>query len=259
MPKNASFLPEDYVEKRAQRRTNFFNITLFLIVMGGIVGAFIVNDRQHGDVRALQASVNQQFADAAKRLEQLDELQGRKTEMLRKAEVSSVLVERVPRSLLLSELINNMPSTLSLVEFKLETKVVQNSRRAVTALDKAKAASRFAKTNGAGQPDIKPTEITINLTGVAPTDMEVSQFMSALSKNPLVQDLNLAYSLETKIQDQLMRRFRIDLVIEQDLDLTAVQPRKVERELKQNPMDQTAGSRLMAPVGGAGLKDTSGN
>ena len=54
---------------------------------------------------------------AAQRIEQFNQLQGQKEKMLRKAKVTSVLIERIPRSVILAELINHMPGTLSLLEF----------------------------------------------------------------------------------------------------------------------------------------------
>ena len=121
----SSFLPDDYVEKRKQHRTNVVNLTLFVVVMAAILGAFFVTDRQRTEVRSLQRDVNAQFEEAAKRLEQLDQLQVQKKQMVRKARVTGVLLERVPRSLILSELVNSMPSTVSLEELDLTTKVIR--------------------------------------------------------------------------------------------------------------------------------------
>ena len=137
---NTSFLPEDYVEKKTQRRTNLISISLFVIVMGFIIGAFVVTDRQRVEVAQLQQQVNKEFEEAAKRLEQLNDLQARKQEMIRKARITAMLIERLPRSLILADLINQMPTTLSLLELELQTKVIRvNTRKiATTALEKAK-------------------------------------------------------------------------------------------------------------------------
>lgn len=249
---NASFLPEDYLERRAQRRTNIFSLLLFVIVMGGVVGAFFVTDRQRTEVRSMKVAVNKQFEEAARRLEQLEQLQARKEQMIQKAKVAATLLERVPRTLVLSELINNMPKEVSLLEFTMDTKVLPK-KVAATALDQAKAdAARNARNGGVPEPEVIPTEVMLNLVGVAPTDVMVAQYMSDLGKSPLFTELNLAFSEETTIDQAQMRKFRIELKVNQDVDLAKVEPLMVQRgELKQNPMrntlQKTAQSKIISP------------
>ena len=246
-----SFLPEDYVEKKTQRRTNIISLTLFVVVMTSIIGAFFVTDRQRAEVYELQRQVNVQFEEAAKRLEQLDQLQKRKEEMLRKASVTAVLIERVPRSLILAELINQMPSTLSLLDLDLKTKVVQGYVTAATAMDLAKQRSKNGKTDSP-QPQVQKTNVSMRLVGVAPTDVQVAQFMTSLSRSPMFNDVNLAFSEEVNLSDErLMRKFRIDLRLNQDVDIQEMDPTRTQRGLKQNPMRSTvqidASGRLVIP------------
>lgn len=236
---NASFLPEDYLEKRIQRRTNIISLLLFAVVMAGVVGAYAVTDRQRVEVGVLQKQVNNRFEEAAKRLEQLDQLQHKKEQMIQKARVTAVLLERVPRTMILSELINNMPSTISLLELGLDSHVVQTPMRAANAMDKArqeKKARKAEEKSGQPEPEIKECEVTLAVQGVAPTDVQVAQYMTALGRSLLFTDLNLAYSEEVSIDDQVMRRFRIEMKINQDVDLQKVEPTMVRREIKANPM-----------------------
>ncbi len=249
---NTNFLPEDYIKKKTQRRTNIISLTLFVVVMVGIVGAFLVTDRQRAEVLELQTQVNKQFEEAAKRLEQLDYLQQRKEEMLRKAKVTAVLIERVPRSLILAELINQMPSTLSLLDLDLKTKVIQPTARPVTALDKAKK-KRLRKKIGQGDPVQQETLSTLQLVGVAPTDVQVAQFMTSLGRSDMFTDVNLAFSEEVRMKEnQPMRKFRIDLKLNQDVDVQALEPKLVKRELKFNPINNTiqidASGKLVVPT-----------
>jgi uncharacterized protein YneF (UPF0154 family) len=238
MANNNSFLPEDYLEKRITRRTNAICITLFAVVMVGVVGAFFVTNRQRSEVRDLQTQVNLQFEEAARRLEQLDELRSRKQQMIQKARITSVLVERVPRSLMMSELINHMPQTLSLLELDLETKVVRSQPRAKTAMEREAKRSRKDRKKDQQPPPIQvqSTEMILNMVGVAPTDDEVAEFMSALSSHELFYAVNLVFTEDATIQDHAARKFRLEMKVSQDMDLSQVEPTKVARELKQNPM-----------------------
>ncbi len=242
-----SFLPEDYVEKKLQRRTNLICVGLFAVVVVAVVAAFYVTDQQRHDVRKLQASVNNQFAEAARRLEQLDQLQERKEQAMSKAQLTTILLEKVPRSLLLSEMVNNMPLDLTLTDMTLETKVVRVKRTSLTALEDAKkkaADAKSSKSTKKGKADDKKdeppalpeTEVLISVTGLAPTDLLVAQFMGDLSKCLLFTDLNLAFSEQMDKEDANSRRFRIDMKLNQDIDLQKYQPLRVARDLKLNPM-----------------------
>ena len=234
-----SFLPEDYLEKRAQRRANVICVTLFVIVVAGVLGAFYVGGRQQSEVKAQLDDVNRRFAEAEQRLIQLDELEKRKAQMMRKAKLTGALLERLPRSLVLSQLINNMPTSVSLLELELETSVVNRSASlARTSLDQAKAKKKNAKAEPDG-PEIKPTQVAVNLVGVATTDVEVAQYMADLKSSPLFLSVNLGFSEEIKINDVAMRKFRIETIVNQDIDLRDYEPVMVKRDLKQNPMGST--------------------
>ncbi len=251
-----NFLPEDYLEKRAQRRTNALCFVLFLIVMGAIVAAFFWTDRQRTDVRELRQQVDAQFEEAAKRLEQLDQLQQRKKVMTQKARVTAGLLERVPRSLILSEITNRMPASIGLLDLKLETKEVKDTgAKAKTALDKAK--QKMEGKGGDGQmEEVRQTEVMLRLTGVAPTDVEVSQFMSALGQSPLFDPPQIEFSQEEKISGQPLRKFKVAMELNQDVDLKRFEPTMVKRELDRDPLDQPlVPGRQFSPV----LPFTPGN
>lgn len=247
MAQNMSFLPEDYVEQKVHARTNVICLTLFIIVMGGVIAAWMVTDHQRREVRHLQSSVNRQFEDAAQRIEQFNQLQGQKEKMLRKAKVTSVLIERIPRSVILAELINHMPATLSLLEFELETKVIKRPVLAHTALEQAKEDAKYRgetlRKDGAA---VKLTEVSMELVGVAPTDVQVAQYMTALGRSSLFRsntdlrdNLNLIFSEQVMIEDQEMRRFRIELKLNQHGTAEGINAKRVRRELQMNPMADT--------------------
>lgn len=248
--KHESFLPDDYVEQRVQRRTNVVLLTLFAVVMAGIVGAFVVSGKRGENVEQMYADVNARFIEAARRLEQLDELQQRKQQMIRKAQVTSVLVERVPRTAILAELINNMPATLSLLEMRLDTHIVKNAPPR-TAIEAAKRARRSGDALP-DEPQVQPTEVSIDLTGIAPTDVQVAQFMTALSHNEMFTDVNLTVSEEQQVDNRPMRRFRIRMSIAPEADVRKFQPTLADRDLNQNPMSNTVQidrqGRLVVPT-----------
>lgn len=228
---NTGFLPEDYLEKKMARRTNGLCLLLFAVVMAGVIGAFYVTDRKRQDVRELQQQVGRQFEEAARRVEQLEELHQRKQEMIRKAQVTSVLVERVPRTLVLAELINHMPAGLSLTDFGLETKTVRAQPRPRTAIERSSQNRRQQRQAVAAEPvvEIPSTEVHLDLTGLAPTDLEVSEFISRISRHAMFREVTLVFSEQVEVEDRPMRKFRITLVLDQNTDLESLEPTLVRR------------------------------
>ena len=79
---NASFLPEDYLRRRLERRTNAICIMLFVAVMIGVAGAFFVTNRQSKDLQIEQQELTRQVKTEAERIKQLEELQKQKDEHL---------------------------------------------------------------------------------------------------------------------------------------------------------------------------------
>lgn len=238
MAKNESFLPEDYLQKKITVRTNAICITLFVLVMVGVVAAYMVTDRQRGEVRKHQAEVDSQFREAARRIEQLDQLQKDKKLMLQRRKVAEVLVEKVPRSVVLAELTNLMPSTLSLLEFDMQTKVLKTKPRPKTAIEREKQKNKAQRDKLAkpDEPEVKPTELTLTLIGVAPTDLEVSQFLEHLNRHELFDNIFLQYSEDTTIQDQKMRKFELELTLNQNIPPNRL---NADTDLVMDPMGET--------------------
>ena len=227
------FLPEDYVERKIARRTDALCLTLFALVLVGTVSAFFVTGRQWREVIARRERVVADFERAARLIDQMETLQSQKAQMLRKARVTSVLVERAPRTYVLAELINHMPDSLSLEQFTLESKAMRPGTGPATAMQRARL--RTASLADA-TPEPPPMQTDLSLVGFAPTDVDVSDFMRAISVHPAFTNMELQYSEMVKVHDQAMRKFRLDLRLAPDLDLTHIEPTRVHRGLEHNPM-----------------------
>ena len=241
---SASFLPEDYLEQKAERRTNVICLTLFAVVMVAVFGAFLVTNRQWTQVRSAQHSINAAYQEAAMQIEQLTQLETQREQMLHKAELAASLVERVPRSILLAELINRMPPRLSLIEFTLTSeKIVVTAAPAATAASTGRLAGGkpqrvpTKEEVGAQSKRVEPTRYLskVTMTGVAPTDLEVSRYMAELNGYSLLQNVALEYSEEHEIEDQKMRQFRIKFTLDPDADVREIQPLMKKRSI-HNPM-----------------------
>src|SRR6266513_3664399 len=151
-PNELSFLPDDYLERKARRRTNAICAILFCVVITAIAGAFTVTEKSMREIEMQYATVEQQYTDAAKRIEQVQQMQEKQRTMAHQAELTASLLEKVPRSKILAKITNGIPQGVSLLDFFMASTLTnassqQASNKPMTAFDARKA--EIAANNGA--------------------------------------------------------------------------------------------------------------
>jgi Tfp pilus assembly protein PilN len=250
-----SFLPEDYVERRKEHRTNLICLTLFVVVLVGVVGAYFVTTRQRSEVRVLRQQVNAAYTEAGRRIEQLEKLQQQGQQIMNKAQVTVTLVEKVPRTFLLADMINRMPQSLSLLEAKLTSKA--GKPPVIAVMDPKKSAMANAKKKAEPRPEDllpPPQVVSLTLVGVAPTDVQVAQYIASLGRSPMFQDVNLVYSEETKIELTPMRKFRIEMTLSDKADARTLEPLVAGQKPSRNPLktDLISAPPSASPAGKSG-------
>lgn len=236
---NTSFLPDDYIAKKAERRTNLFALTLFTIVIFGVVGAFFVTNRQWATVKTQQESINIRYTEAAQQIQQLKQLESQKEQMLSKAELTTALIEKAPRSLLLADLINRMPERLALLEFDLTSKRLESASPRSAASTKPKSlagrGSRTAKNKkDAEEEDPRPQAprhtTSLVLIGVAPSHEDVSGYLAQLQNSQLLRSVDLKFSEFTMLDNRELIKFRIEASLNVDADARRIEPLVASRK-----------------------------
>ncbi|MDD4889700.1 MAG: PilN domain-containing protein [Phycisphaerae bacterium] len=225
-----NFLPEDYLEKRRAQRTNLICLTLFGIVMAGLILAFVVKERREAGAAQVRDSLNKRMESAGQQLAQIEEMQSRKEKMIRKADVTASLLERRPRHFIVALLTNALPKGCSLLTIELTTREAKKAAKpppgAAAASDAAGSrTSRAAKpaapagTGGADAPEVQRVE-TLRVTGMAPDDKVVSRFIAAMDNNPLFKRVDLLFSEEHNYQQQSVRRFMLQIELSDQAQVT---------------------------------------
>lgn len=211
-PNELSFLPEDYLERKARRRANILCGTLAIIVLSGIGGAFSVTESSMRQVEKRHDEVVRSYTEAAKRIEQVKKMHDQQRKIVQHAELAASLVEKVPRSNVLAELTNSLPTGMSLLEFSLETKV-KGEVRASTFDQKKAALDAQRTTEASGMPELPKEDVPMKLMGIADTDVQVAQYIGKLNQSSLFKDVNLVISESFKQGNETMRRFQIEMLL----------------------------------------------
>jgi hypothetical protein len=218
---NINFVPDDYVQNTESRRTNLMCLVLFLVVMAALGGSFAtIQIRQRACV-AQEQLVNARMTKACEAIKQFEELQKRRKDMMKTALTTAELLEPVPRSILLASLTNNLPPGVSLLKLDMVQKEPKNTS---TTVVRSKFATAQAGANGQPQPVMsreKLLETHIDMTGTAPSDLEVASFIKRLSNSTLLSDVALIESKERKVDDTSFRQFKLKALLTRGLHLTS--------------------------------------
>lgn len=236
IPDGASFLPDDYVSRKAEMRANFLSLALFGVVMFVVVAAFFVTNRQWTAVREEQEAINVLYQKEAEKIEQLKKLEAQKEEMMEKAEVTTALIEKVPRSILLAQLITRMPPEITILELALKSKRIE--QRPVAVQPKAKRTIKIRTLSGAtkiaekDKPKIQAPkfEYTLTIIGVCVGNNSITDYQQALGACELLERVELEYIQETTIREMKLRKFSIKARIRSDADARTIEPIAVLRK-----------------------------
>lgn len=241
-----SFLPRDYVAGKAERRATLTLLVIFTVVMVAIVSAFMVTSQQWNEVRRQQRLIDASYAEEQVKIQQLRALEEQRAELVDKAEVTTALIDRVPRSVLLAEIVTRMPGRVTLLEVVLESKRIRAatpppapgagqgraggvrsiSTTARTNPQNAAARGPRGTTTPAepARPKVEPPrfESSLTLIGVATVNNDVADFLQALKACPLLEQVDLQFIQSTVMDGLERRKFEIRARIRPDADASLV-------------------------------------
>jgi len=244
------FLPEDYVQRKAEGRANIIGLTLFCAVMGTVVAAFFVTNRSWKTVHDEREAIAVQYTAAEPEIELLIKLEERKEQMLQKAEIVTALIEPVPRSILMAELVTRMPEDMTLLTVDLQGRRVADAAPTKNEGDKRsrrasargrKAGSLGGTRTGASAEEGETTKIlppryqyTLTLTGVTPANGDIADYLDALKLSPLLRRVELHYAEAQKMKDLELRKFEISAEIDPRADARGIDPPDADSALATN-------------------------
>lgn len=213
-----SFLPDGYQQRRRRRRTMVAGVTALVVVVTAVAGAIFLAERSLRQVEREDADVTRAFDDATQRVDSFRQQRQEQIAAAQRARLAASLTDGVPRSNILAELTNALPTGASLIEISLEPRPRQDAAPAGgTAFDMKKAALEARrKAENPTLSEIPAQDDMLKVSGLAQTDAQVAQYLSQLSHSPLFHDVSLLIS-ETQAAPGaagvIMRRFQIQLTV----------------------------------------------
>ncbi|MAJ47144.1 MAG: hypothetical protein CBC35_07760 [Planctomycetes bacterium TMED75] len=224
-----TLIPQEYVNERKEIRRTSFGVVLFVIVMAGVVAAFLVTNRQWDSVRIRQQEVAAEFSEVGEKISRMDELRIARDDLVERAELASALVSRVPRSMLLDGLVERMPMKLSWTKLTMASKEAKkpvvrsdpkNDRLKPRGPAAAPVRTRGKKNAHSDLPEERPVPkkytTTITLTGLATDEVDVSTYVASLQSFSLLSSVMPDSTEIITVDDVEMRKFTITMELDQD-------------------------------------------
>lgn len=220
---NINFVPDDYVQSNESRRANLMCLVMFGVAMAALGGSFITIKISQRACSAQEALVNARMVKMQEAIQKFEELQAKRKEMMKTALTTAELLEPVPRSVLLASLTNNLPAGVSLVKLGLVQKDPGDGSKTKKRAAKNKYAAAPNAANGpAAQKQSKEQrlETHMDIEGMAPSDIEVADYIERLGASILLDNVALIESVEKAENDTSYRHFKLKAMLAREVHLT---------------------------------------
>lgn len=240
-----NFVPDDYIQQRQSNRANSLYLILLVAVLCGIGATFSVLKMRQRSVQVELAQLSRQLSQAKDQIAKLEELKSKNKTRLNVMMMTASLIEPVPRSVLLACLTNNLPAGVSLTTLEMKEKekpktpTVAPTKSGTAKKPAAAAAGKAGSTPAKVEPDLPSAppepEVTLMIQGLAPSDIEVANYIANLNESILFDQVQLVQSEERDVEGIKFREFRLAARIRPELKLT----RKDIEEIRKK-RDQTS-------------------
>jgi len=227
------FLPNDYLQQRNSSRANFLYLVLLAAVMAGICITFLIIKVRQRSVQKELTAITASMSKAREQMELVEQLQAKGKGLMRTASITTGLPDLVPRTIILACLTNNLPDGVSLLELKMTDKEVvpvevkEKSKSQYAAA--SEALSKSAKTDSV---PVKVVDTNIEITGVAPSDIEVAKYIAKIGNSFLFDSVGLVESKEYVVDEITFRRFKLQAVMNRREKLTSSEVEKLRSKRK---------------------------
>jgi len=196
------FLPAWYPALRRKRRFVALQAWLACAILVVLGLWMLLAERNVRSAEASLANLQGQLAQTDDQLHRLSELQSLKDQMSQQAEVVSRLGPHVPIARLINVLEDAMPDDMAILDLSSQAQA------------QTKQASSLSAATGS-QPVLVRTEL-VRLHGVAPSDVDLGNFLARLAGVSYFSDIAMTYSKDRVDSGRMMREFEVTFSIHLD-------------------------------------------
>jgi Tfp pilus assembly protein PilN len=199
------FLPVEYWNRRASRRDQWYLLGIGVASIVLLMAAVVHESSNSAQLRAQLSSLETEYQDATVYVEEVKRLENTRAPLAFDAKLQTLLRARPALSRAMVGLATSCPSRLTLNAIRLKSVIVaQPEQRTAVAAGRGTSA-----TNSAAPADLRVehlerfatqrelTRVTIELTGVAESDLELAEFMERLENAGCFTEVALGNSADS--------------------------------------------------------------
>lgn len=198
------FIPDWYPRLRRHRRLVILQGWMTLAIVAGLGLWLVLAQRNIRSASAAVGALDAQMLQTRTEQQQLDEQLELKKQLIKQEQVIAKLGFPLEMSRLLRTLDEEMPREMSLLEISCTTEE--------TPVDPAAVAQARATS----KDQIVRRRLRVRLVGVTPTDVDLANFLTGLSKYSFLEQVALVRADGTTDRGYLMREFEVTLFISLD-------------------------------------------
>ena len=197
------FLPENVRSRRATRGRLVRMGWLLALCLLGMVGLTVIRQGRISSARADLATLSCRSEEVRTQVAMVAPLEKQMADLLIKKRIDEELGGRTDCTAILAELCKLMPNNLALVSLDLES-----VEELVELDDGNRNRSGRASSGGRSRNRTTRKRCRVVLTGLAPSDVDVANFIGQLSSSCLFDDVNMGYARTVEFSGRLAREFR---------------------------------------------------
>ncbi len=202
---NVDFLPERIKDQRLRRRRLLRQGYLIAICVCALVFLGYIRQGRLEQAKAELALLDGRSMNIQRQLVTRAALEQQLQDLMVKKRIDERLGSRINVLDVMGELQRIIPESMALRELDIETMEVR------LKVDRA-GRTYSSRRASAGSGRIKATRVVnrirMVITGIAPTDVDVANFIGQLSASPLFEDVNMGYAKNMVFRGRSAREFQ---------------------------------------------------
>jgi hypothetical protein len=214
--KTVNLLPGWYLQHHRQSRNLKLHVMAMLVLAGVMFGAWTAGQKNVQVQNQKRDVLEARLAGIPDPQGLLRESQAKLQYLENRKKACSELGKTIPMSCVLQQLQNDMSKGMALSRVYVEIRP-----------DAVKGSGLVGNENN---PPKYHDVAYMSVEGVAPNDVQITQFWQRLSLNPLFSDVNLDYTRSGTIQSYMVRKF--ELKLKMDLERLTTENPDAELEKK---------------------------
>jgi len=199
------FLPVEYWKRRASQRDQWYLLGIGAASLALLLASVVHESREAGQLRAQLKSVEGEYQDVSAHVEEVERVKHARAPLAFDAKFHNLLRARPSLSRAMAALATSCPNRLTLTAIRLKTVTVARAEskapatvgRGATGTNTLSPAEQLAEQLARFTTQRELSRIMIELTGMAESDLELSEFMERLENAGSFTDVTLGNSADS--------------------------------------------------------------